>query len=131
MPPKRGEHQRRRDADGGGEELDHARRTVAARTNSIVSPSITATSAEGTPICRCIESEPASSRPDEQRGRHDRQRLQRAEQRDRHRLEAEAEREALDQPVMDAENLDAAGEAGERARQKHRAQVSRGKENPA
>ena len=53
--------QRRRDADRGCEEVDHARRTVAASTNSMVSPSMTATSAEGTPICLCIESEPASA----------------------------------------------------------------------
>ena len=47
---ERRQQQRRRDADGGGEEVDHVRRTVAARTNSIVRPSITTTSAEGTPI---------------------------------------------------------------------------------
>ena len=46
-----GEEERRRDPDGGGEEVsDHARRTVAASTNSIVSPSMTVTRAEGTPI---------------------------------------------------------------------------------
>src|SRR5205823_5280646 len=60
---ERGEQERRCNADGRGQKLDHARRTVAARTNSIVRPSITTTSADGTPIRRCIESDPASSRP--------------------------------------------------------------------
>ena len=85
----------------------------------MVRPSITTTRAEGTPICRCIESEPASSRPTNSAAGATAKRLDGAEQRDRHRLETEAEREALDEPMMDAENLDAAGETGERAGQEH------------
>ena len=58
---------------------------------------------------------------DEERGGDHRQRLERAEQRHRHRLEAEAEREALDQTMMDAHHLDGPGKAGERPGEQHHA----------
>ena len=85
----------------------------------MVRPSITTTSAEGTPICRCMESEPASSRPTNSAAGATASGSSGAEQRDGDGLEAEAERKAFDQPMMDAEDLDAAGETGERAGQKH------------
>ena len=111
MPPSAREQKRRCDADRGGEKLDHARRTVAARTNSIVSPSMTVDQRRRHADLPLHRLRARLEQPDEQRRRHDGERLHRAEQRHRHRLEAEAEREAFDQPVMDAEHLDAAREA--------------------
>src|SRR5262249_52264299 len=57
---------------------------------------------------------PRLEESEEEAGRQDRDRVERAQQRDRHRVEAEAVREAVDQAVMHAEHLDGAGEPGER-----------------
>jgi hypothetical protein len=58
--------------------------------------------------------EPASSRPRTTPPARP-QGLDSAEQRNRHGLETETERKAFDEPMMDAQNLDAASETGEPA----------------
>ena len=85
----------------------------------MVSPWMTETSEDGTPIARCIASAPVSRNPKKSAGRQDGEGIERAQQRDGDGVESEAVREALDEPVVDPEHLDAAGEAGERARQRH------------
>ena len=116
MPPSAAKHERRRDADARRREsrscAPHGRREDEQHREALDDHDERGGHAD-LPLHR---ERAGLQQADEQRRRRDRQRLEGAEQRDRHRLEAEAERKALDQPMMDAENLDAAREAGERAR---------------
>jgi hypothetical protein len=81
---------------------------MAARTNNIVSPCITATS-DGARF----------QKPEEQRRRDQRQRLKGAEERNGDGIEAEAERKTFNQPIVNTEDFDAAGETSQRSAQQH------------
>ncbi len=104
---------------------------TAHSTKIRLRPWITSTSEEGMPIWRCIDERAGLQEREEQRGGDHPERVERREQRDGDALKPKPKREAFDQPVVHAEHLDRARDAGEHAATSITPSTERARETPA
>ena len=87
-------------------------------TNSTTRPRMASTREEGTWTARCIVSAPDEQPAEEDGGGDEAKRVQAAQERGHDPGEAVAAGEALQQPVLDADDLDDPGKPGEAAGQR-------------